>query len=484
MKNFKRTFLYRYLLITVSVPFLYNNCNAQSLASTLPKLPTITTAPANTFLVEKYLIGYNDVSKVQFLNDSVLYAQGWNNLPQAIFWKKIMALSPDSAIVSNSVNREMLDKIDFKSWNNLSETSKTLYRDSIRKYNNIPDSTAIFITGGKRNFYEFKKAIPTISKAVNAFNSFGVDPWYAQAIILIESPGKFNTKSTVGANGPFQLMKSVAVKYGLKVNKYVDERTDVEKSALAASKLISRICIPYVRKMLDSTPVVYNETDLFFRLLVLHAYHAGAGNLSGVIKKINPCEGGMPLIQQVWQTTYRGFKNSSQNYSQLALAAFISFDELTKSDSIYEIEGDRMFNNYMACKCTPYDPCDYLGNCITTYEKDLVNGTIPFDYFISKVKTVETHLSGLAPFQYPYNDNHLNEIGFQLLKSKKVEEAYKIFKHNETEYPNSWTVYHGLGEAYRIMGNTDQAIKSYRKSLKLNPDNQDSQRALARLGYK
>ena len=119
----------------------------------------------------------------------------------------------------------------------------------------------------------------------------------------------------------------------------------------------------------------YNETDLWFRLLVLHAYHAGAGNVAGVIKKINPCEGGMGLIQKVWQTTYGGFKNSSQNYSQLVLAAFSNFDAIVMpSDSVYLIDGDRMFNSYAQCKCAPYDECNYLGNCISAYESDLVQG--------------------------------------------------------------------------------------------------------------
>ena len=36
----------------------------------------------------------------------------------------------------------------------------------------------------------------------------------------------------------------------------------------------------------------------------------------------------MQLIQTVWQTTYGGFKNASQNYSQLALAAYCNFNQM------------------------------------------------------------------------------------------------------------------------------------------------------------
>ncbi|MDQ3046801.1 MAG: transglycosylase SLT domain-containing protein [Bacteroidota bacterium] len=428
--------------------------------------------------IERYVVGYNDVTKMKFINDSVLYTEGWDQLAQPKFWQSIMKLSPDSAIVNVASSRSMLDRISIREWNKLSDPQKICYKDSLRKLNGIPDSVTVYITNGKKDFYEFKKVMPTINRSIDVFKQNNVDPWYAQAILLIESPGKMNTKSCVGANGPFQLMKAVARKQGLIVNKTVDERTDIEKSAMGASKLLKRICIPYVRTMLDSAHVPYHETDLWFRLLVLHAYHAGAGNVAGVIKKINPKEGGMELIRTVWQTTYGTFKNSSQNYSQLALAAFFNFDEIVMAskDSVYLIDGDRMLYAYNSCKCTPYDKCTYLGDCIGQYENDLVEGVIPFDYFITKVKSVENELAGLAPFKYPGNDEHF--------KARKMEDAYKVFKHNEITYPESWSVYHGLGETYRLMGQKDMAIANYKKSLKLNPNAQESQKAMARLSAK
>ncbi|MEO6901982.1 MAG: transglycosylase SLT domain-containing protein [Bacteroidia bacterium] len=436
---------------------------------------------AEVAVIQKYVVGYKDVTRMKFINDSILYKEGWHTLAQPKFWQQIMKLSPDSAIISIATNRKILNKINLKNWNQLTELNRNLYKDSLKRFYNIDDSLAILITGGKNDFYEFKKVMPTINRSIDVFKQNNVDPWYAQAILLIESPGKTKTKSGVGANGPFQLMQSVARNQGLIVNRHVDERTDIEKSAMGASRLLKRICIPYVCAMLDSAHLQYNQTDLWFRLLVLHAYHAGAGNLAGVIRKINPSAGGMPLIQDVWQTTYRGFKNASQNYSQLALAAFLNFDELVmqSKDSVYLIEGDRMLYAYNECKYTPTDRCNYLGTCISQYENDLIAGVIPFDYFITKVKTVKTELSGLAPLQYAYKDDYLNDIGFQLLKAKKTEMAYKVFKLNQTHYPDSWNVYHGLGETYRMMGRREEAIAQYRKSLKLNPEASESLRAIA-----
>ncbi|HET6228352.1 MAG TPA: transglycosylase SLT domain-containing protein [Bacteroidia bacterium] len=444
------------------------------------------TTAVDVPVIEKYVVSYNDVTRMKFIDNSNLYEEGWQKLAQPQFWQKVMLLTPDSAIVNVASTRQVLDRISIKDWNKMGDRGHFLYKDSIRRVNNISDSSNILITCGKSDFYEFKKVVPTINRSIDIFKQNNVDPWYAQAILLIESPGKTNTKSCVGANGPFQLMPAVARNQGLVVNKHVDERCNIEKSALGASRLLKRICIPYVRTMLDSAHLAYNETDLWFRLLVLHAYHAGAGNVAGVIRKINPSEGGIGLIQTIWQTTYGGFKNASQNYSQLALAAFLNFDELvrTNTDSVYMIDGDRMFYAYTNGTCNPANKSDYLGNCIARYETDLIAGVISFDYFISRVKAIETEMSGISPLQYAYNDVYFNDIGFQLLKAKKMDAAYKVFKINESNYPNSWNVYHGLGETYRLMGKKQLALAQYKKSLKLNPDSTETQRAIARLNGK
>ncbi len=438
----------------------------------------------NTPLVEKYVISYNDVTKMKFVYDSALYSEGWHDLAQPKFWQQVMKLSPDSAIVSLASSRQMLDRIAVKDWAVLTDGQKALYKDSVRRANGISDSSSIFITAGKKDFYEFKKVMPTINRSINVFRQNNVDPWYAQAILLIESPGKMNTKSTVGANGPFQLMKAVAKKEGLIVNGKIDERTDIEKSALGASRLLSRVCIPYVRTILDSAHLQYNETDLWFRLLVLHAYHAGAGNVAGVIRKINPCEGGVQLMQTVWQTTYGGFKNASQNYSQLALAAFCNFNQIIiqETDSVYLIDGDRMLTAYTNGVCNTDNKCQYLGECISKYENDLVDGLIPFDYFVEKTKVVASELSGLSP--YSYSPENYNTVGYKLLKAKKAEEAFKVFKLSAIASPDSWAVYHGLGESYRMMGQKELALSNFKKSLELNPNNADTLRAITRLTTK
>ena len=54
----------------------------------------------------------------------------------------------------------------------------------------------------------------------------------------------------------------------------------------------------------------------------------------------------------------------------------------------------------------------------------------------------------------------------------------EMFEYNISNFPKSSNVYDSLGEAYMIKGDKAQAIKNYKKSLKLDPDNQNAARMI------
>ncbi len=264
--------------------------------------------------------------------DSLMYADFWDTIPQPNFWAKLMHLSADSGFMSVANTRKIIDKNSVSFYSSLNDIQKNSYRDSLRKTYGLSDSTRLFFTTGKKYFYSFKTVIPNIDQSIPVFIDNNVDPWYAQSILLIESPNKLQ-KSNAGAYGPFQLMKYVARKYGLTINKNTDERGDIKRSAYAASMFINRICIPTVKTILDSLKINYKENDLWFRLLVMHVYHAGGGNVQNVLYMIKPKEGGLPLIYTVWQTQAGSFRNASQNYSQVLLAALREFHTLISNEA-------------------------------------------------------------------------------------------------------------------------------------------------------
>lgn len=65
----------------------------------------------------------------------------------------------------------------------------------------------------------------------------------------------------------------------------------------------------------------------------------------------------------------------------------------------------------------------------------------------------------------------LNTLGYRLLGLKRVPEAIEVFRLNVAAYPRSANAYDSLGEAYLTRGDREEAIRSYRRSLELNPQN-------------
>ena len=265
------------------------------------------------------------------LENEQIYSERWNILPQALFWKRIMKLSSDSCLVNVASTRQILESIDSKEWYALNKTQKLNFREEMRLKHNIQNGEKIYVTSGKSDFYKFEEVYPTLREGITVFDEMCIDPWYAQSILLIESPGQLK-KSISGAYGAFQLMPGVARAQGLTVNKTTDERKSFEKSAAAAAKLIKNICIPEAKKILNAHELSYSENDLWFRFLVLHIYHAGAGNVAAVLNVINPKEGSQELIKSMWQNKAAGFGNCSQNYSQLAIASQLILHDMVYSN--------------------------------------------------------------------------------------------------------------------------------------------------------
>jgi membrane-bound lytic murein transglycosylase D len=93
-------------------------------------------------------------------------------------------------------------------------------------------------------------------------------PGELKYLAVIESDLKSNALSWAGAVGPWQFMPATARKMGLKIGRYIDERTDYYKSTNAAAKYLSDLFS------------VYGDW-----LLVIAAYNGGAGNVNYAIKK-------------------------------------------------------------------------------------------------------------------------------------------------------------------------------------------------------
>lgn len=74
----------------------------------------------------------------------------------------------------------------------------------------------------------------------------------------------------------------------------------------------------------------------------------------------------------------------------------------------------------------------------------------------------------------PANKNteaEFNALGYALMAEKRFADASKVFEKNIQDHPASFNVYDSMGELCYNMGKKEEAIKYYKKSVELNPEN-------------
>jgi CubicO group peptidase (beta-lactamase class C family) len=80
------------------------------------------------------------------------------------------------------------------------------------------------------------------------------------------------------------------------------------------------------------------------------------------------------------------------------------------------------------------------------------------------------------------SETDLNDWGYRMLNGGgKPKEALEIFKLNVFLYPESANVYDSVAEAYAANGEPDLAIKNYKRSLELDPNNTNAVQHLKKL---
>ncbi len=89
-----------------------------------------------------------------------------------------------------------------------------------------------------------------------------------------------------------------------------------------------------------------------------------------------------------------------------------------------------------------------------------------------------------SPKAYVIQENRINRLGYQLMGTDQLKLAADVFKVNMILYPESFNVYDSYAEACMNSGDLDLAIKNYKKSLDLNPDNNNALKMLEEIDKK
>lgn len=75
----------------------------------------------------------------------------------------------------------------------------------------------------------------------------------------------------------------------------------------------------------------------------------------------------------------------------------------------------------------------------------------------------------------------LNKIGYTFLQDKLIDEALIVFQKNTKLFSNDANAWDSLGEAYFIKRDKENALKSYKKALELDPNSVSAQKMIKKL---
>jgi CubicO group peptidase (beta-lactamase class C family) len=78
----------------------------------------------------------------------------------------------------------------------------------------------------------------------------------------------------------------------------------------------------------------------------------------------------------------------------------------------------------------------------------------------------------------------LNMIGYYLMSKNRLDDAITIFEYNTILFPSSGNVYDSLGEAYYKKGDKTNALVNYKRSLQLDPANENAKGIIKELENK
>ena len=100
---------------------------------------------------------------------------------------------------------------------------------------------------------------------------------------------------------------------------------------------------------------------------------------------------------------------------------------------------------------------------------------------ISKALEKYRNIKKETPQAFSVSENELNRLGYELMNGHQMEAARAVFTLNTEFYPNGFNTWDSLAEFYMKTGDNPKAIEYYKKSIALNPNNENGKKMLNKL---
>ena len=98
----------------------------------------------------------DDTCSHSVIDTEMLVIERWDTLPQSKFWKTVINTTKDSCIINIASSRTILATINQELWFSQTEDEKKQFKDSINKYFCLDTTTKLYVTTGKKEFYQIQ----------------------------------------------------------------------------------------------------------------------------------------------------------------------------------------------------------------------------------------------------------------------------------------------------------------------------------------
>ncbi|PRD56821.1 tetratricopeptide repeat protein [Sphingobacterium gobiense] len=124
-------------------------------------------------------------------------------------------------------------------------------------------------------------------------------------------------------------------------------------------------------------------------------------------------------------------------------------------------------------------------------EKERLMNLTPIIQYYMDSKSVEKTIAVIkSEFKkgkqstYNVSEQMINGLGYMLLNQNMDKDALDIFQLNTELYPEAFNTYDSYGETLLKLGEKEEAINAYKKSLELNPQNDNAANVLKKISRK
>lgn len=164
-----------------------------------------------------------------------------------------------------------------------------------------------------------------------------------------------------------------------------------------------------------------------------------------------------------WMSLYTlNFLNAHLRKDKKALQFLINTPEQNA------IPSERISSTFKKSQSQPFDFRDFNDLAMAEDYKDLIG-------FYERIKAKHPH--------FKPQEGALNHLGLQyVFNPQRSQLGIEVFKLALHLYPNSANLYDSLAEGYLFIGETKNAVAAFKKSLELNPQNQNAIQRLEQLG--